>query len=189
MRPSVVAVRSGSVVIRGPEGGDFEVKMRVLEILDGVRRHGSLSMACRELGVTLKTGKSWIRSLESRLGIPLVLGERGGLGGGRSRLTEHAQHLLLSYYSARSDARPGFIVTLLESYLSARNLLLGRVKSVKEGDIVSLVELDLDPGQTLKALVTTDSMKRMNLQAGMRVVAVIKATEVIVASEDTFARN
>jgi molybdopterin-binding protein len=85
--------------------------------------------------------------------------------------------------------RPGFVVTLLESYLSARNLLLGRVRNIKEGDIVSLVELELEPGQTLKALATTDSVRRMSLAIGAQVVAVIKATEVIIASERPFPRR
>jgi len=185
----VVSIQGGRVVINTKEGRSVETKVQTMELLDGVRRHGSLSMACRELGLSLKTGQKWIRSLESMLGMTLVVGERGGLRGGGSRLTERAQDLLLSYYSARSGMRPGLVVTLLESYLSARNLLLGRVRNIKEGDIVSLVELELEPGQTLKALATTDSVRRMSLAIGAQVVAVIKATEVIIASERPFPRR
>lgn len=162
----------------------MSVGLQYFELLDGVRRYGTLSKACREVGVTLKTGSKWIRLLESRLGVKLVEVRKGGKGGGGSALTEHAYRLLESYYSARTVTRPGFITTFIESLLSARNILRCRIRRVQRAEVLSLLELDLEPGQALKAVVTTQSVDRLNIHEGGEILAIIKATEVLVASKD-----
>ncbi|MEM0381252.1 MAG: TOBE domain-containing protein [Nitrososphaerota archaeon] len=181
---SVLEVRGGKVFLRLDNGESFQVGISYFELLDGVRRYGSLSGACREVGVTLKTGLRWVRSLESRLGFRLVEPRKGGRGGGGSVLTQHAQRLLERYYSARTATKPGFITTFLESLLSARNILRCRVKSIKKMEVLSLLDMELEPSQSLKALLTTESLERLNIREGGEVIAIIKATEVLIASRD-----
>ncbi|MEM0482444.1 MAG: TOBE domain-containing protein [Nitrososphaerota archaeon] len=181
---SVTEVREGRVVLKLDGEGYMSVGLPYFELLDGVRRYGTLSRACREVGVTLKTGSKWIRFLESRLGVKLVEVRKGGRGGGGSTLTEHAYRLLESYYSARTVTKPGFITTFIESLLSARNILRCRVRSVQRSEILSMVELELEPNQCLKAVVTTQSVERLNIREGREVLAIVKATEVLVASKD-----
>ncbi len=181
---SVAEVREGKVVLKLDGDRYLGVGLAYFELLDSIRRYGSLSKACREVGVTLKTGSKWIRFLESRLGVKLVEVRRGGRGGGGSVLTERAFRLLESYYSARTVTRPGFITTFIESLLSARNILRCRVKSVQKAEILSMVEMELEPGQPLRAIVTTQSVDRLNIHEGGEVLAIVKATEVLIASKD-----
>jgi molybdopterin-binding protein len=64
--------------------------------------------------------------------------------------------------------------------LSARNQLPATVRSVSLGGIMAEVVLQLDGGGELVAAITRGSAERLGLQEGQSVVAVIKATEVMV---------
>ena len=64
--------------------------------------------------------------------------------------------------------------------LSARNQLRGTVKSIKKDGLMAEVVLDV-AGQEVVAVITADSVRRLNLETGQEVFAVIKATEVMVA--------
>ena len=64
--------------------------------------------------------------------------------------------------------------------LSARNQLPATVKRVQTGDIMAEVVLELDGGVELVAAITRGSAERLGLEPGKRVLAVVKATEVMV---------
>jgi len=68
----------------------------------------------------------------------------------------------------------------LES-LSARNHLLGRIASIVTDGLMAEVRLDVG-GQELTAVITRSSVERLGLAVGEPAYAVIKATEVMVAS-------
>ena len=68
--------------------------------------------------------------------------------------------------------------------LSARNQVPGTVRSVTDGAVMSEVTVEVDGGHELVAAITAESARRLGLAPGKRVVAVIKATEVIIATED-----
>jgi len=63
--------------------------------------------------------------------------------------------------------------------LSARNKLKGTIKSVKLGQIMAEVVIDV-AGMEVVSLISRGSAERMNLKEGDKASAVIKATEVIV---------
>ncbi|MEE8716561.1 MAG: TOBE domain-containing protein [Coriobacteriales bacterium] len=67
--------------------------------------------------------------------------------------------------------------------ISARNQLNGTVKSVEEGAVNGIVEIELAGGQTVTADITMGSIKKLGLEAGKKAAAVIKATEVMVGVE------
>jgi len=67
--------------------------------------------------------------------------------------------------------------------LSARNQLPGTVKSITEGTAIANVELDVN-GQRLVASITVEAVHELGLQEGKQVTAVIKASEVIIATAD-----
>ena len=64
--------------------------------------------------------------------------------------------------------------------LSARNQLPATVKSVAVGGIMAEVILELEGGEELVAAITRASAEKLGLETGQPVVAVIKATEVLV---------
>ena len=66
--------------------------------------------------------------------------------------------------------------------MSARNQLAGVIKKVKIGAVMSEVVVKVGD-QELVAAITSGSAKRMKLKAGDRVIAIIKATEVMIAKE------
>jgi molybdopterin-binding protein len=68
--------------------------------------------------------------------------------------------------------------------LSARNQFPATVRSVKEGNVMAEVTVEVDGGHELVAAITAGSAKRLGLAPGKRVVAIIKATEVILATDD-----
>ena len=65
--------------------------------------------------------------------------------------------------------------------LSARNQLRGTVKTVDTGAIMAEVVIDVG-GQEIAAAITKRSVDRLRLRPGDAVVAIIKATEVIVGA-------
>jgi molybdopterin-binding protein len=67
--------------------------------------------------------------------------------------------------------------------LSARNQLSGTVNSVNEGAAIANVELDVN-GQRLVASITVEAVRELGLEEGKQVTAVIKASDVILATAD-----
>ena len=63
---------------------------------------------------------------------------------------------------------------------SARNQLQGTVKSVKLGEVMAEVVVELPDGQEIVSAITRTSVESLNLKQGDAVVAVIKATEVMI---------
>ncbi len=68
--------------------------------------------------------------------------------------------------------------------VSARNQLPATVRTVTEGAVMAEVVVDLDGGHELVAAITSESARRLGLASGKRVIAIIKATEVILAVDD-----
>ncbi len=67
--------------------------------------------------------------------------------------------------------------------ISARNQFQGQVTSVLPGAVNSTVELVLPGGQKLVATVTNESVKSLELKTGRDVVALIKASSILVMTD------
>ena len=67
--------------------------------------------------------------------------------------------------------------------LSARNQIPGRVTSINAGEAIANVVLDAN-GIRLVASVTVEAIRDLGLAEGSQVIAVIKASEVILATSD-----
>jgi molybdopterin-binding protein len=65
--------------------------------------------------------------------------------------------------------------------LSARNQLAGRVVAINHGDAIANVELEV-AGQRLVASITVEAVRELGLEPGSEIIAVIKASDVIVAT-------
>ncbi len=64
--------------------------------------------------------------------------------------------------------------------LSGRNQLAATVKTVKLGNIMAEVVMELSGGQEMVAAITRASAENLALKPGDRVTAIVKATEVMV---------
>ena len=67
--------------------------------------------------------------------------------------------------------------------LSARNQIPARVTAIKAGEAIANVELDAG-GVRLVASVTVEAVRQLGLTEGSNVTAVIKASDVILATGD-----
>ena len=65
--------------------------------------------------------------------------------------------------------------------LSARNQIPARVTSINNGEAIANVELDAG-GVRLVASITVEAVKELGLSQGSEVTAVIKASDVIIAT-------
>ena len=67
--------------------------------------------------------------------------------------------------------------------LSARNQLKGKITEIQEGAVNAIVKINVGNGNVLTADITMQSVKELNLTVGKEVIAVIKATNVMVGIE------
>ena len=79
---------------------------------------------------------------------------------------------------------PGRAPAGLEA-LSARNQLRGRITALTLDGLMAEVRMEIE-GQELTAIITRGSVERLRLRVGDTAFAVIKATEVMVASEGVY---
>ena len=66
--------------------------------------------------------------------------------------------------------------------LSARNQFKGIVKNVNEGAVNGIVTIEVN-GEAVSATISVNAIKELGLKNGAAAIAVIKATEVMVATE------
>ena len=64
--------------------------------------------------------------------------------------------------------------------ISARNQLAGTITAINAGEAIANVELDV-AGQRLVASITVEAVNELGLQPGSEIVAVIKASDVMLA--------
>jgi molybdopterin-binding protein len=65
--------------------------------------------------------------------------------------------------------------------LSARNQLAGTVTEIRRGEAIANVVLDV-AGQRLVASITVEAVDELGLTEGSRVTAIVKASDVIIAT-------
>ena len=67
--------------------------------------------------------------------------------------------------------------------ISARNSLKGKVKRVQPGAVNTEVVVELANGIEVVAIITKESAERLGLSVGKEVYAVIKASDVMIATD------
>ncbi len=65
--------------------------------------------------------------------------------------------------------------------LSARNQIKGRIASVVKGQTTGHVRIDIGSGVVITASITNEAIDELALKAGDEAIAVIKASDVMVA--------
>jgi len=69
---------------------------------------------------------------------------------------------------------------LHDAKVSARNIFCGAVSKIIEGPVNTEVDMDIGGGNTISAVITHDSAKRLALRAGSHACAMFKASSVII---------
>jgi molybdopterin-binding protein len=65
--------------------------------------------------------------------------------------------------------------------LSARNQIKGRVVEVRKGSTTAHVRIDIGNGVVITSAITNEAVDDLGLRAGDEAIAVIKASDVMVA--------
>jgi molybdate transport system regulatory protein len=71
-----------------------------------------------------------------------------------------------------------------ELTLSSRNKFAGKVTGINEGAVNAIVSVETSKGNTISATISMAAVKELELAVGMDVVAVIKATEVMIGIDE-----
>ena len=130
--------------------------------------------AARRLGVSYPTVKQWIYKGSVRT---------SRTAGGHYRLSETEIDRLLAPKGPRTLKNPqsrrhrGTIVAL-----SGRNQLRGIIEEVRKEGLLAQVRLRIGD-QTLTAVITRDAVDELRLKRGDTAMAIVKATEVMIAKE------
>ncbi|HEX2009774.1 MAG TPA: TOBE domain-containing protein [Roseateles sp.] len=66
--------------------------------------------------------------------------------------------------------------------INVRNQFRGTVKEIIEGPVVSEVDVITPAGLIVTSVITTRSVKELGLVAGKEVIALVKSTEVSIAT-------
>ena len=66
--------------------------------------------------------------------------------------------------------------------INVRNQFRGTIKEIIEGPVVSEVDVETPSGLIVTSVITTRSVKELGLAVGRPVVALVKSTEVSIAT-------
>lgn len=161
-----------------------------IKLLEKIDEYGSISKAAKALKMSYKAAWDAINDMNNLSDIPLVESMAGGEKGGGSRLTEKGKELINFYKNLEQNLaliveNPDLIkdnINLIRRFslqTSARNQFSGKVLDIKKGAINSEIIIGIKGEDRISAVITKDSLKRLNIKKGDELIALIKASSVI----------
>lgn len=174
-----------------------------VQLLRAVGKHGSITQAAKAFGMSYKAAWDAIHKMNALSRTPLVERAIGGKGGGSTQLTEHGRKLIERYEQVDAvhqrfvglldqgsmDLEQEFsLLKVLNMKTSARNQWLGNVTAVRSGAVNDEIEVTLPGGQRLAAIITRESTEALGLKTQQAVIALVKASSVLLATDLQGAR-
>ena len=172
---------------------------RWLQLLAAIADHASITAAAKNVGLSYKAAWDAVEAMNNLSDQPLVTRSVGGKGGGGARLTARGLQLVATLreveaenarFVERMNARIASadqdlkFIGRMAMLTSARNHFAGQVLRIAPGAVNDEVELQLPGGARIVAIVTRQSVEHLGLRVGSDVLALIKASSVIVAVAD-----
>jgi molybdate transport system regulatory protein len=169
-----------------------------IELLEAIDRYGSISEAARQLKLSYKGAWDAVEAMNNLAERPLLIRESGGEHGGGSRLTAHGREIVQLYRLLESGHRRllhrmqtkvhdfealNQLLRAIAMKTSARNQYRGKIKLLKNGAVNADVVLDLGDGLEIFANITNEAVEDLQLQVGREVVALIKASWVLLSPD------
>lgn len=179
-------------------GGDSLGGHGRVALLRAVDQHGSITQAAKAFGMSYKAAWDAINRMNELSRTPLIERAVGGRGGGSTRLTEHGLKLIKRYEQVDAihqrfvelldqgsmDLDQEFsLLKVLNMKTSARNQWMGKVTAVRSGAVNDEVEVTLPGGQRLAAIITRESTQALGLKTEQAVIALVKASSVLLATD------
>lgn len=186
-----------------------DTRIRLLEAID---QHGSISQAARHVPLSYKAAWDAVDAMNNLADQPLVERSTGGKHGGGTVLTAYGRKVVGLYRAVEAEYQLALdrlmtqwgevgegsarsfqqLLRRMGMRTSARNQFVCTVSGLREGEIDYEVYLRLDGQHELVAVITRDSAEQLGIQIGMEVVALVKASAVLLLTEEglrTSARN
>ena len=170
-----------------------------ISLLEQIDHAGSITQAARAVGISYKTAWDAVDAMKNLSGQPLVESAAGGKGGGGTRLTEAGRKLVQTYRLVQQE-HERFLASLgegiedfenfyqlirrLSMKSSARNQFFGKVVAIKGGAVNDEVEIALNGNDRITAIITSESRQSLGLNIGSEVWALVKASWVILVTDD-----
>lgn len=175
-----------------------------IRLLESIAVHGSISQAAKHVPLSYKAAWDAVDAMNNLSEQPLVERVAGGRQGGGTQLTDHGRRLIAMYraveleYQAALDrlaaqmgeADGASTVRSFQQLLrrmalrtSARNQLACTVSGLREGEVDYEIYLRLDERTELKAIITRDSVRTLELAIGVQVMALIKSSSVLLLTD------
>lgn len=170
-----------------------------IALLAAIEETGSITGAAKAVGMSYKAAWDAIDAMNNLAGEPLVVRAAGGRGGGGTSLTPRALKLIGTFRAIEREhqrfleqagaAIEGFdgdwaLLGRIGLRTSARNQLYGTVAALAHGAVNDEVSIELPGGQTVVAVVTCESTETLGLVRGAPVLALVKASSVVVIAGD-----
>ena len=185
---------------------------RRIRLLEAIAEHGSITSAAKALPLSNKAAWDALEAMNNLAEHPLVERSTGGRQGGGTRLTDAGRELVAMYRAVEREQQraldrlepqrsrgaaatdAGHLQALLRRMAvrtSARNQFAGTVAQLRQGKVGVEVGIELDARTQIVAGVTRESAQALNLAPGSPVLALVKASSVLLAVGDvlTSARN
>ncbi|TJY63312.1 LysR family transcriptional regulator [Sinimarinibacterium sp. CAU 1509] len=186
-------------------GAPFLVAGRI-DLLEAVDHHGSISQAAKAVGMSYKGAWDAIDTMNNQADEALVARTPGGRRGGGTHLTAYGKRVVALVRAIEQEYQQALSLLnervekhgrdfaeyqrLLQRFslqTSARNHWVGTITAIRADRVRTEVEIALDARLSIVAHVTTDSARRLGIQPGVDIAALVKAVAVQIDTDT--ARN
>jgi molybdate transport system regulatory protein len=176
-------------------GGSFLLEKNVIELLRQVEQRGSITNAAKAAGISYKTAWDLVDRLNNVSSSPLVVTRTGGKHGGGCDLSDYGRKVIDLYdknrnvfefvvKNASGDKSDFDVIEHLTRSLvmktSARNQFSGIIETITHGPVSAEVVLRISDQEVITAVITNGSAKDLGLEKGHSVMALVKASSVII---------
>lgn len=169
-----------------------------IELLHKLDQTGSINSAAKAVGVSYKFAWQKLDQLNNIVSYPLINKQAGGSGGGGTVLTDEGHQLIryvkllekefsqfMEFFSGNPEDALSTLKTLrrLEMKISGRNVWVGQVIDIEQGVVNSVVNIRLKGGDKISSMITDNSVQRLELSPGKEVLAIVKASCVLLGMD------
>lgn len=173
-------------------------------LLQAVDAAGSISAAARQVGISYKTAWDRIEAMNNLSAQPLVARSAGGAQGGGTQLTGFGRKVVAGFRTLEAQ-HEAFLERLGQSLhslddvahfmtagtavSSVRNQYRGVVEGIRRGAVNAEIALRISEAQTLIAIITEDSLERLNLTIGSSTLALVNESSIIISADSNLATS
>ena len=174
-----------------------------IRLLEAIGQQGSISRAAKAVPMSYKAAWDALDAMNTLADAPLVESSVGGRHGGGTHLTDYGRRLIALYRAVEQEyqvavdrlargmdgAQTGDerefepLLKRMSMRTSARNQLVGTLIGLHPGEVNAEVEVRLDDRTRLMAIVTRDSAEALGLKPGIEVLALVKASSVMLMTD------